>query len=263
MAWSVHPSYAGPCISTDTTMKLINLLLAAAVLATSSAAGAAEFWQDIPTDGTTVNGNLRNDKAGGGSGFAGVNVTGYNGVGGQFDGYFWTGPSNPVPADAFFRFFCVQLGQFATTGPVTYSASVFKDDELRKLFDVAYPNDTKGDFWNGAKTDFGDFSSAVAAAAFQVAVWNITFDNDLDLSAGSFQWTGATTAVSTAAQGLLNQVASYSGNSYTQWTLYQFLNREQQDYIAATYKVPEPGVLGLLGLGLVAAAVVRRRKRTS
>lgn len=241
-------------------MKLINTFLAAALLATSSVSGAVEFWQDIPTDGTTVNGNLRNDKAGGG-GFSSVQVTGYNGVGGQFDGYFWTGPTNPVPADSFFRFFCIQLSEHATVGPVTYAASVFGDDDLKKLYDVAYPNNTEADFWNAGKTDLGEFSSATMSAAFQVAVWNIVFDNDLDLSAGGFQWTGASSVVSTAAQGLLDQVAAYDGSSYTHWTLYQFVNAGKQDYVAATYRVSEPGMLGLLGLGLVAAALVRRRQR--
>ncbi|MGH6622876.1 MAG: PEP-CTERM sorting domain-containing protein [Burkholderiaceae bacterium] len=241
-------------------MKLQSIFLTAAILVASSVAGAAEFWQDIPTDGTSINGNLRNDKANGG-GFSGVNVTGYNGVGGQFDGYFWTGAASPTPADAFFRFFCIQLSEHATVGPVTYAASVLNDDDLRKLYDVAYPNDTAADFWNSGKTNFGEFSSATMSAAFQVAVWNIVFDNDLDLASGSFKWTGASSAVSTAAQGLLDQVASYSATSYTHWTLYQFVNRGQQDYVAATYRVPEPGALGLLGLGLLAAALAGRRRR--
>jgi len=241
-------------------MKHLSKLFLIAAMAAASTASAAEFWEAIPTNGTTVNGNLRNDKANGG-GFAGVNVTGYNGVGGQFDGYFWTGPANPMPADAFFRFFCIQLAEHATTGPVTYAASVFNDDELKKLYDIAYPNDTEADFWDGAKSDFGTFSSATMSAAFQVAVWNIMFDNDLDLSSGSFKWTGAASAVSVAAQDLLDDVGSYAGNSYTKWTLYQFVNNGKQDYVAATYKVPEPGTVGLLGAGLLALAFAGRRRR--
>lgn len=241
-------------------MKHVRKLLLVAAMAAASSVSAAEFWEAIPTNGTTVNGNLRNDKANGG-GFAGVNVTGYNGVGGQFDGYFWTGPANPMPADAFFRFFCIQLAEHATTGPVTYAASVFNDVELKKLYDIAYPNNTDADFWDGAKSDFGAFTSATMSAAFQVAVWNIMFDNDLDLSSGSFKWTGAASAVSVAAQDLLDDVASYSGNSYTKWTLYQFINNGKQDYVAATYAVPEPGTVGLLGAGLFALAFAGRRRR--
>lgn len=242
-------------------MKPIKLLFGIVALAFGSAALASEFWEPIPTNGTTVNGNLRNDKAGGGSGFASVRVTGYNGVGGQFDGYFWTGPASPVPPEAFFRFFCIQLAEHAATGPVTYAASTFNDVELKKLFDIAYPNHEDADFWDGGKSDFGTFSSATMAAAFQVAVWNIVFDSDLDLSSGSFRWTGASSAVSIAAQDLLDDVSSYSGNAYTHWTLYQFVNIGKQDYVAATYRTPEPGTLGMLGAGLLALAFAGRRRR--
>lgn len=241
-------------------MKPIKLLLSAVAFAATSAVSASEFWEPIPTDGSTVIGNLRNDKAGGG-GFASVRVTGYNGVGGQFDGYFWTGPTSPVPPEAFFRFFCIQLAEHAATGPVTYAASTFNDVELKKLYDIAYPNNTEADFWDGSKSDFGTFSAATMAAAFQVAVWNIVFDNDLDLSAGSFQWTGASSAVSLAAQDLLDDVNSYSGDSYMRWTLYQFVNNGKQDYVAATYRVPEPATLGLLGGALIALALAGRRRR--
>ena len=157
-----------------------------------------------------------------------------------------------------------------TPVPNAYASSLFSDDELRKLYDIAYPNKTAGDFWDAGQTNFGVFADATSAAAFQVAVWNIVFDSDLDLSAGSFKWTGGSTAVSTAAQSLLTQVANYSGDGYANWTLYRFVspipNNEQrtgyQNYVSATYKVPEPGTLAMLGLALVGlgGAAARRRR---
>ena len=174
-------------------------VVAAALFAAATAAGAAEFWTYVPG-----NGNLTVNNSGGGAGFASVNVTGYNGVGGQFNGNFWD--AGIKPADSFMRFFCIELGEYANAGPNAYASSLFSDDELRKLYDVAYPNKTAGDFWDAGQTNFGVFADATSAAAFQVAVWNIVFDSDLDLSAGSFKWTGGSTAVSTAAQSLLTQV---------------------------------------------------------
>lgn len=243
-----------------TFMKRIARLAAGFGLAMLAAsAGAAEFWTYVPG-----NGNLKVNNPSGGAGFAAVSVTGYNGSGGQFNGFFWTGGA--MPADAFFRFFCVDLAQTANGGPNTYLSGTLNDDEIRKLYDIAYPNKTAGDFWdNGAQTSFGVFGDATSAAAFQVALWNLYFDTDLSLSGGAFKWTGAAGApVATAAQALLDQVGSYGGNDYQRWTLYTFDSERHQNYISATYRVPEPGTLALLLLMLGAFALAsRRRLRTS
>ncbi len=167
------------------------------------------------------------------------------------------------------RFFCIELTQHSNAGPNPYASSLFNEDDLRKLYDIAYPNKTAGDFWNGGQTNFGVFADATAAAAFQVAVWNIVFDSDLSLGGGSFTWTGGPTAVSTAAQSLLSQVGSYNGNGYTNWTLYKFespipnsvTSTGYQNYVSATYKVPEPGTVALLGLALAGLGAAARRRR--
>jgi hypothetical protein len=244
-------------------LKLKQSIAALALLGAAVTAGAAEFWTYTPGNGQLVVNN-----PGGGAGFAAVSVTGYTGSGGQFNGNFWD--AGAKPADSFFRFFCIELGQHANAGPNPYASSLLSDDDLRKLYDIAYPNKTQGDFWNGAQTTFGVFADATSAAAFQVAVWNIYFDSDLSLSGGTFKWTGASTAVSTAAQALLDQVAAYGGNGYLNWTLYKFESpipnstvqqTGYQNYVSATYKVPEPGPLALLGAALAGLGVAGRRRR--
>jgi hypothetical protein len=240
---------------TKVKLRLKQGFAAVALLTAAVSAGASEFWTYVPGDG-----QLKVSNPSGGSGFAPVSVTGYTGSGGQFNGSFWD--SGSMPADAFFRFFCVELSQHANAGPNLYTSSVLADDELRKLYDVAYPNKAASDFWNGGgQTNFGVFSTANSAAAFQVAVWNIFLDNDLSLSAGAFQWTGVSTAVSTAAQALLDQVAAYGGDGYLHWTLYKFDSRTYQNYLSATYAVPEPSTLGSLAIALAGLGAVWRRRR--
>lgn len=247
---------------TNVKLGLKQIVAALAFLSTAASAGASEFWTYVPG-----NGQLKVNNAGGGSGFAGVAVTGYTGSGGQFNGNFWN--AGAMPSDSFFRFFCIELSQHANGGPNPYASSFVNDDELRKLYDIAYPNKAAGDFWNnGSQTNFGAFSNATSAAAFQVAVWNIYTDSDLSLSDGSFKWTGASNAVSTAAQSLLDQVAAYGGDGYQRWTLYKFespipgtTTTGYQNYLSATYAVPEPATLGLTALALIGLGATLRRRR--
>lgn len=238
------------------THRIASLFMTVAAAAFAPSAGAAEFWTYVPGSGS-----LKVNNPAGGGGFATVSVTGYNGSGGQFNGFFWNAAT--MPADAFFRFFCIELSQSANGGPSTYVSAFLGDDEIRKLYDTAYPNKAAGDFWDsGAQTNFGDFADATSAAAFQVALWNLYFDTDLSLTSGSFKWTGAAAApVAVAAQALLDQVGSYSGDGYQRWTLYAFESGQHQNYLSATYRVAEPGVLALLALGLGTLALIATGRR--
>ena len=100
-------------------MKLKNSIVALALALAANASGAAEFWSYVPGNGT-----LAINNPGGGAGFASVNVTGYNGVGGQFNGNFWD--AGVKPADSFFRFFCIELSEHANAGPNPYGSSILR-----------------------------------------------------------------------------------------------------------------------------------------
>lgn len=255
--------------------KLLPLLVAGLLIAPMAAnAGSVEFYSAIPVTGS-VTGNLDFDGSADG-GYKNVNVTNgspsinYNGSGGQFQGYFSTGPLAEAnnPTNLFFRFFCIELYQNATDSVVPYAASFYSNDNLRKLYDIAYPNKAAGDFYNAAtatNTNFGQFagsgnySQQDYSAAFQLSVWELYYEtsNTHDLDTGTFK-DALTSNAHAIADGWLNQVDHYSGTGYQNWQLYRFDSATNQDFVAGRY-IPEPGSLALLSAGLLGMISLRRR----
>jgi hypothetical protein len=236
-------------------VKKLQTIVMAAALGFAATAYGAEIGGSVPGTGTLINSNAS------GSGFSSVNVSAptYDGRAGEFNGYFYPGAFS---ADSFFRFFCIEIAQHATGAATTYTASIWENSDLQKLFDIAFPNKVLGDFYDdGGTTDFGKFGSSTASAAFQLAVWEIVFDaGNRNLSSGSFHVTaGSPGATTTMAQGWLNSLNTSTG--WANWTLYRFSNDKYQDYVSATYKVPEPGSLALGALALAALAGFKRRRK--
>jgi len=252
--------------------------ITAALAAAAPAVLANPFW-----GGTPQTGSLRWEGSATGA-YSTVSLTlqGYKTdwsvSAGAFKGYF--DPLNEDSAsgfepDDFFRFFCVDLKAYANVGPNPYTRydGVFdtgdSDDatdaaQLSRLFDQHFPNPATGVFYNGGQTNFGSFTTTPLSAAFQLAVWEIWYDTDMNLAVGNFHATDGN-GVAALAQTWLTAVGT--GNAYADgWHLYTFANASYQDYLSVTYseprrQVPLPGTLALFGAAALAAGAVRRRRK--
>jgi hypothetical protein len=193
-----------------------------------------------------------------------------NVLAGQFQGYFDPAiEGDGLSADDFFRFFCIDITSPVNGGPNPYTRTLGVPNatnaaQLSRLFDQFYPNKTTGTYYSGAPTNFGSFATADASAAFQLAVWEIWFDDDLNLATGTFR---ATSTAAALAQSYLDAVGT--GSTVADgWTFYDFKNDSYQDYLSVTYSVPlrttpEPGTLILLCVAVLTAWAAMRRRQTA
>lgn len=105
-------------------------------------------------------------------------------------------------------------------------------------------------------------TSADTSAAFQLALWELVDENntDLDLTTGSFTATDFTNARATA-NGWLSSLSGITNG----FNLFVLENEGSQDLLvfkpAPTVRVPEPGTLALMCLGLLIVGLRMRRSR--
>lgn len=145
------------------------------------------------------------------------------------------------------RFFCIELNQYFSFGNTYRDYTISKPEDFR----FARITELFGSFGNVA------FSSTLNSAAFQLAVWELIYENPAsgyDLDTGAFQVTDDHNHAATVA--LANAwLESLGSPSATQHGI-RLHSQTHQDFIL----LPEPATLALLTLGLLLIVALRRRQ---
>lgn len=139
-----------------------------------------------------------------------------------------------------FNGFCIDLSTtLRSSGTYTPMETDGLDtDALGALFELYYSDSGMGQ---------------VNTAAFQLAVWSIIYGSDsVSLLTSTFG-----SSVATQAETYLRGVNSFAGTS--SYAFLVFDEAGNQNMLTWT-RVPEPGTLALLGLGLLGAGAIRRRR---
>jgi hypothetical protein len=170
----------------------------------------------------------------------GLSIGGSPGAG----GFVGTWDGDPI------QFWCAELTQnFSFNHSYTYTLSIPNNATftlLGRLFHEAY----------GVA-----LSDTTHSAAFQLAIWEILYDGDLDLGAGGFKVTNANGHAATVAlaQTWLNNLGNFSDN----YDIALLHNEDRQDFITGNpprRDAPEPASAALVGAGLLAMIVGWRRR---
>jgi len=164
------------------------------------------------------------------------------------------------PSTSTILFWCFELDQYFSPG-TTYTdytaVTPYASIALEELFTEVF---------NGAA--ISQPISDLTSAAVQLAVWEIRYESapTYDLASGAFIASGGTGSVA-AAQTMLDHLGD-PGNQPSKYIVTLLSSPSAQDFVTATPgrttreggKIPEPSALPLLGLGMAAMLLARRRR---
>ena len=168
------------------------------------------------------------------------------------------GPGVDIAIAADFPAYCVELGESVLAG-VLPEYGPGRGHQVSPL--LGAKTSSGGVLFDPSRTDrmerlWGTFQSSMVSvtdhAAFQIAVWEIAFDHDMDAFNKTGTMYGAVDAARLQAQGFLSFIAGGGGSAQP---LELLSDPGVQDLITAA---PTPGTVLLLGAG---ALVLARRRR--
>ena len=150
-------------------------------------------------------------------------------------------------------FFCVELDQTFSFNP-----------QPPYVYQVSLPNNATFTLLGRLFTEsFGQVNDPTTSAAFQLAVWEIMFGSDMNLSnAADFHVTSGPAGTVSLAQTWLDFLVN-NPNSADGYDVYFLYNREHQNFVYGgplPFLVPEPAPLLLFGIALLAMIGITRRR---
>ena len=146
-----------------------------------------------------------------------------------------------------FKAFCIDLNQTIGLGNTnTFSKNAVETAPIPGGGMGIAKADLLRELWG---RHFLGINSNVKGSAFQIAVWEIVFDNGLDLSSGQIQVAGNASVLAQAQA----YMSSLTGDGAYFAPVYALSSNSTQDML-----VPTPGAIALMGMGGLLAA--RRRR---
>lgn len=193
-------------------------------------------------------------------GFTGLGSAAVVGVSGLTNGLVYAGELNwswvgaaPAGAAQSFYSYCVDLLNYAQS---TQVSTVGTTAGLTGGSYVANAGDKAAWLFNTYASAVHATGQAVQAAALQIAIWEALYDTTASLATGNVRFT-ASSAILAQAGSYLSSLysSSYLGSSST----VLFTNGGQDQM---TNRVSEPSTMLLLGVGLLVASQIYRRRST-